>query len=466
MSRARVAAATAITLVLLVACSSVLLVRQSFFAPHTIIAYFVSATGIYPGDEVRVSGVKVGTIAAIDPVGTQAKITLKVDRDIVVPADGKAIIVAQNLVAARYVQLASAYRSSGPGTADGTVIPLDRTGVPVEWDEVKAQLMRLSTDLGPGGNVSTPAAARFIDSAANALGGNGDQLRETLAQLSGVGRILADGSGNIVDTIKNLQTFVTALSGSNEQVVQFQDRLATLTSVLDQNKSTLDASLDDVSVALADVKRFVAENRDQAAEQIQRLGNVTQNLVDNREQVKQLLHVAPNAFGNFYNIYNPHTGTPSGEFVFNNISNPVQFICAAIASVENATATESGKLCAQYLGPALRLLSINWIPLPLNPYLMPSAPPEDLVYSDPSLAPGGGGPAPGPGQAPPAVSAYTGAGDIPPPPGYGQPPAVAPGPTAPDHGPAYPSPALYPGAPIPTVSSLPDMLLPAEGPTP
>ena len=35
-------------------------------------------------------------------------------------------------------------------------------------DEVKAQIMRLSTDLGPTSGVSTSSVGRFIDSAANA----------------------------------------------------------------------------------------------------------------------------------------------------------------------------------------------------------------------------------------------------------------------------------------------------------
>ena len=73
---------------------------------------------------------------------------------------------------------------------DGAVIPIERTAVPVEWDQVKEQLMRLATDLGPNSQVSTPSIARFIDSAANALGGNGDKLRQTLAELSGVGQSL------------------------------------------------------------------------------------------------------------------------------------------------------------------------------------------------------------------------------------------------------------------------------------
>jgi ABC-type transporter Mla subunit MlaD len=351
---------------------------------------------------------------------------------------------------------------------DGAVIPVERTAVPVEWDEVKAQLIRLATDLGPNSQVSTTSVARFIDSAADALGGNGDKLRQTLAQLSGVGRILADGSGNIVDIIKNLQTFVTALRDSNQQIVQFQDRLATLTSVLNDSRSNLDAALTDLSVAVGDVQRFIAKTGDQTSEQIRRLANVTQNLADHRTDLENVLHVAPNGFANFYNIYNPDTGDPIGSFVFNNLSNPLQFACSAIGGIENTTAPETAKLCAQYLGPALRLLNFNFLPFPVNPYLMKSADPDNLIYSEPNLAPGGAGPSPSAPDVPPAVSAYTGLnGDVPPPPlGYGQPPAVAPGPSAPDHLPASPSPALYPGAPVPAPTTLPDMLLPAERPTP
>ena len=71
---------------------------------------------------MRVSGVKVGTIASIQPQGTQAKLRMHVDRNVPIPADAKAVIVAQNLVAARYVQLTPAYRSSGPTMRDGAVI--------------------------------------------------------------------------------------------------------------------------------------------------------------------------------------------------------------------------------------------------------------------------------------------------------------------------------------------------------
>ncbi|MBB3630167.1 MULTISPECIES: MCE family protein [unclassified Mycolicibacterium] len=466
MRRKRIATGAAAVLVVVLLAAAAILVHHVFFAPKTISAYFVTTTAIYPGDEVRVSGVRVGTVDALAPEVSQTKLTMSVDRNVTIPADAKAVIVAQNLVAARYVELTPAYHHSGPAMADGTIIPIDRTAVPVEWDEVKAQLSRLATDLGPASEVSSTSVGRFIDSAANALDGNGDALRQTLAQLAGVGRILANGSGNIVDTIKNLQAFVTALRDSQTQIVAFQNNFATLTSVLNESTSNLDLALRNLSSAIADVQRFVAGSRNQTSEQIQRLANVTQILVDNKMAFENLLHATPNALANGYNIYNPDTGTTLGGFTLANFSNPVGFICGAIGGVANVTAPEANKLCAQYLGPALRLLNFNYLPIPTNPYLAKSATPDNIIYTDPALAPGANGPVRPPEPAPP-VSAYTGeGGDVAAPPGLGQPPAVAPGPTAPGvpGAPSYPSPALFPGAPVPTVSGLPDMLLPAESP--
>jgi phospholipid/cholesterol/gamma-HCH transport system substrate-binding protein len=474
MTRKRIVALLASVLVVLLAAGAIILVRQTYFGPTRITAYFKSATGIYPGDEVRVLGVKVGTISAIEPAGGQARIKFDVDSGVSIPADAKAVIVAQSLVAARYVQLAPAYDTSGPKMQSGAVIPVERTAIPVEWDEVKTQLMRLATDLGPKSDVSGTSVSRFIDSAANALQGNGEKLRQTLTELSGVGRILSDGSGNIVDILKNLQTFVSALRDSNDQIVEFQDRFATLTSVLNDDRPTLDVALTNLSSAVGDVHRFIAGTRNQTSEQVQRLANVTQNLVDHKIDLENVLHAMPNAIANGYNVYNPDTDSMVGSFVLNNFADPVTFVCGVITAVADVTSAETGKLCAQTLGPALRLTNINYLPIPTDPYLAKS--PSNVIYTDPNLAPGGTGGAPRPPEVPPTVSAYTGASDNPfPAPGNVPPPAT--GPNAPDHLPAFPSQALYPGAPIPGPAviaappptgppSVPDMLLPAEGTPP
>jgi hypothetical protein len=328
--------------------------------------------------------------------------------------------------------------------------------------------------------VSDTSVNRFIDSAANALGnGNGEKLRGTLAQLSGVARVFAEGSGNIVDIIKNLQLFVSTLRDSKDQIVLFENRLATLTSVLDDNRSDLDAALKNLSVAITEVQRFVAGTRNQTAEQIQRLGNLTQVLVDNRLAFENVLHITPNAIANFNNIYYPNGGSVTGAFSLVNFSNPVQAICGMIGAVENTTAPETAKLCAQYFGPALRLLNINELPIPINSYLRPAINPDRMIYTDPNLLPGGPGPQ-DPPEPPPTVSAYTGAGDIPPPPGWNGPPNTWQGiyaPGGPEAG-SLPSTAVINHAPpiegphvisnIPAQgSSIEGMLLPqTAAPTP
>jgi phospholipid/cholesterol/gamma-HCH transport system substrate-binding protein len=451
MTRRRLSLATAVVLALLLVGAIGVVVRDTLLRPMTVTAYFTKATAIYPGDTVQVAGVEVGHIASIDADGTRTRLVLEVNHGVSIPADATAVIVAQNLIAARYVDLTPAYETgSGPTMADGAVIPLNRTAVPIEWDEVKEQLMRLASDLGPRNGTAPTSISRFIDSAANSLNGNGDKLRQTLAQLAQASRMLADGGGNIVDIIGNLQTFVSALKDSNTQIVQFENRFATLTSVLDEGRSDLDAAVTNLSSAVGEVQRFIKGSRNQTSEQIQRLADVTANLADHRTDLENVLHVAPNALANAYNIYNPDTASVMGSFALTPFANPVALICGAVGAIENITAPETAKLCAQYLGPGARLLNLNGLPFPLNPYLAPSAAPENIVYSDPSLAPGGSGPAPTPPEAPLPVSAYQ------PQPGpSGLSDLMLPG----DAPAAPPSPA--PPAPLPA-----EQALPSEAPPP
>lgn len=53
---------------------------REMFGPRTIRAVFTTATAIYEGDQVRVSGVEVGHIVSIEPRGTDAEIVMAVDR--------------------------------------------------------------------------------------------------------------------------------------------------------------------------------------------------------------------------------------------------------------------------------------------------------------------------------------------------------------------------------------------------
>ena len=58
----------------------------------TITAHFTRAVGLYPGSQVRVLGVPVGTVRSVTPEGTTVRVVLDVDADQKVPADAKAAV--------------------------------------------------------------------------------------------------------------------------------------------------------------------------------------------------------------------------------------------------------------------------------------------------------------------------------------------------------------------------------------
>ncbi|AYJ48224.1 MCE family protein [Rhodococcus sp. P1Y] len=366
----------------------------------TVVAEFSSTTGLYAGDDVRVLGVNVGKVRSIDPNGENATVTMDVEANLNIPADAQAVIIAQSLVSARFVQLTPVF-AGGPSLSDGAVIPLERTAVPVEWDEIKTELTKLSTALGPDGVDGKGPAGRFIDTAADNLDGNGDSLRATLTELSDTMRVLSDGRTDLFATIRNLQAFVTALSNSNEQIVQFGGRLASVSQMLAQSSDEFGTAMTDLNVAVGEVQRFVADNQAGLVEGVARLADATQVLTTKRPEIERILHAGPNALANFNNIYQPAQGTLTGAIAANNFGNPINFVCGAVAGIENTTSERSADLCKQYLGPVLSSLVFNYPAFLANPIMGVDAFENQIVYTEPGLKPA---PAPAPAPAPSPVA--------------------------------------------------------------
>ncbi|MFE9784419.1 MCE family protein [Nocardia salmonicida] len=350
-----------------------------------ITAAFTSTTGLYAGDEVRMLGVQIGKIDAIEPGEGRVQVRMSVDSAIDLPADARAVLIAPSLVSARFIQLAPAY-TGGPKLVDGAQIPIERTAVPVEWDDIKAELSNLATALGPVGDDKQGSFGRFVDTAANNLDGNGQRFRDTLRELSATLNTLSDGRTDLFGTIRNLQKFVEVLSASNEQIVQFGGRLASVASVLAGASEELVAGLDSLDVALADVKRFLDGSGAELTEGVERLADVTQILVDKRPELERVLHSAPTALVNFYQIYKPAQGTLTGAVSLNNTANPLSFLCGSIRALEHNDSDRSADLCAEFLAPVISSLAMNYVPIMINPASGVTAFPDQLVYSPPSLA--------------------------------------------------------------------------------
>ena len=357
-------------------------------------AYFENSNGIYPGDTIRILGVPVGKIESIQPQPERSKVSFWVDSKYKVPADAKAVILSPTLVSARFIQLAPAY-TSGPDIADNATIPLQRTAVPVEFDDLRAQLQKLTETLQPNrpGGVSTLGA--FVNTAADNLRGQGASIRDSVVELAQSLSILGDHSGDIFGTVKNLSVLVSALRDSTDLMKQLNENLSSVTGVLADDPDEVGNAVRDLNGAVGDLRGFLGENHERLGITFDKLAEITKALGDSSGDVKQALHVFPTTLSNFINIYQPAQASLVGALSGNNFSNPLSFICGAIQAASRMNAEQSAKLCVQYMAPVLKNRQYNFLgPIgfngsPLLPFLPvgATARPNEVTFSEDWMRP-------------------------------------------------------------------------------
>ncbi|WP_134730200.1 MULTISPECIES: MCE family protein [Amycolatopsis] len=357
-----------------------------------ISAYFGKTVGLYAGSSVRVLGVAVGEVTAVTPQGQAVRVDMKVNDDVPIPKDVGAVVVSPSLVSDRYVQLTPAY-DSGPTLASGTVLARDKTATPVELDDLYASLDKLSTALGPNGANKNGAFSDLLDTAAANLKGNGKDLNSTVSRLAELAGTLDDSKDDLFSTVKNLNSFTSALSQSDSQLNEFYQRLADVSGFLADDSHDVGAALESLSTSLQDVKQFVADNKNGLSSNVAKLASLTKVLVDQRAALAEVLDIAPTGATNFINTYDAASGTIAVRDNLNEITNPpILTVCRLIsAGTPKPLPDTLGNICKK-LAPVLDgTLKLPSIPQALNSLQNGQLPPLPLPLSDVlTQKPGGG----------------------------------------------------------------------------
>ncbi|SPM34786.1 mammalian cell entry protein [Mycobacterium rhizamassiliense] len=450
MTRLRQARTVLATTLILVLVAGVFVAMRAAerTARTLVVAYFDNSNGLFAGDDVRIRGVPVGKVLKIEPQPLRSKISFWFDPKYKVPANAEAAILSPQLVTGRAIQLTPPY-TGGPTMQMGAVIPQNRTAVPVEWDDIRTQLERLTTLLQPSqpGGVSTLGA--LINTAADNLRGQGATIRDTVIKLSETVSALGDHSNDIFSTLKNLSTLVSALHDSADLLEHLNRNLATVSGLLADDPNKVGEAVEDLNAVVGDVQSFVADNSETLGTTSDKLTSISKAVVDSLDDIKQTLHILPTAAVNFSNIFEPSNGALTGVLAGANMANPIAFLCGAIQAASRLGGEQAAKLCVQYLAPIVKNRQYNFAPLGENLFVGAQARPNEVTYSEDWMRPD---------YVPPAA-------DTPPAPGAapGQPPAPPPGAAlaadapAPDAPPASPTVATNPAA------GLSGMMMPPGG---
>lgn len=275
---------------------------------RTLTAYFPRATGLYPESSVRVLGVPIGTITKITPEGDRVRVDMTYDAKYKLPADAAAIIVPPSIVSDRYIQIAPVYEG-GPTLADGGEIPLERTEVPIELDDIFGDIDKLMVALGPEGANKDGAFSRLIDVSAQNLGGNGAALNAAIKEFSRAIGTLSAGRSDLFGTVSSLQQFTTALARDDGGVRRVNADLAAVSVQLAAERQELAAALKNLAVGLGQVASFVHDNKAALTDDIKGLTTTTSTIVKEKRALMEFLDVAPAALENLALSYDPETRT-------------------------------------------------------------------------------------------------------------------------------------------------------------
>jgi phospholipid/cholesterol/gamma-HCH transport system substrate-binding protein len=328
--------ATALAAVLVVGLYVV--VRHDGNQRH-LTAYFSRATGLYTESTVRILGVAVGKIDELVPEGDRVRVEMTYDGSHKLPADVGAVVVAPSIVSDRYVQLTPVYES-GPVLGDDAVIPLERTRVPLELDDIFKNLDELNRALGPEGANADGALSRLIGVGARNLSGNGDVLNRALRDFSVAIGTLSGSREDLFGTVRNLQTFTSALAADDGGVRRVNESLAAVSVQLNGERQELAAALRNLATALGQVNGFVRDNRAALTTDLKALTQTTSTVVKEQRALTEFLDVAPLALSNLALAYDDETRSlrvrNNAENDFFDFSDPTSPFCQLFSTLGTA----------------------------------------------------------------------------------------------------------------------------------
>jgi phospholipid/cholesterol/gamma-HCH transport system substrate-binding protein len=180
---------------------------------YHVTAIFADVTDLVPQSAVRVNDVAVGTVEKIRLVGYRAKVTMRLERKVVLPANTVADIRQTSLLGEKFVSLGPPDGVAAKGRLqDGAVIPETRTSRNAEVEEVFSALAAL---LNGGGVAQLQTINVELSSA---LSGREDKVRDVLNQLNDLLGTLDGRKDEVVRAINSLDQLAGHLSAQRETI--------------------------------------------------------------------------------------------------------------------------------------------------------------------------------------------------------------------------------------------------------
>ncbi len=284
----------------------VLIGNLSFTSTRGYKAVFSDATGVVKGDDIRIAGVKVGSVKDVKIVDrTRALVYFDVADSSIVTNSSTATVRYRNLVGQRYIQLTQ-------GVGDLNRLPKDST-IPMERTQPALDLTVLFNGFKPLFKALSPADVNKLSAEViSVFQGEGGNLNALLQSTASLTNTLADRDQVIGDLITNLNDVLATLAGRDKQlselIIEFKNFMAGLV----KDKDAILGSLESVSALANETSELVVGIRPSLVRDVKGLRQAATNLNKGRNEVDRALQVLPVKLkkigrtainGSFFNFY-------------------------------------------------------------------------------------------------------------------------------------------------------------------
>ncbi|HOB48916.1 MAG TPA: MCE family protein [Mycobacterium sp.] len=243
-------------------------------------ALFTEAGGLVPGNDVKVSGVKVGSVSDISLQRGLALVTFMVDGRVRLGSDTTAHIRTGTLLGQRILTLESA----GSGTLRSTdVIPVTRTGSPFSLSDALGEFAGNTRD------TDTAALNQSLDTLSATIDRLAPQLSPTFDGLSRISRALNDRNEALSGLLKSAAQVTAILGERSQQVNTLILNADELLGVLEARRYAIVNLLANTSALSQQLTGLVADSEAELAPALEKLNSVTEVLQRNNDNITKAM---------------------------------------------------------------------------------------------------------------------------------------------------------------------------------
>ena len=241
---------------------------------YEVKAEFADAAGVTAENQVRVAGIKVGTVSEVELQDAHVLITMEIDNGTEIPAETFAEIKLATLLGTKFIDLEA--KGGEPFLEAGDVIPLESTTVPyeiyqasnqgtsvledIDGEALNEMLVEL-TELTRVTQEEVGVALEGLNDLGTGLNEKDEELRSLLSGSRELTALLAGEGDELVRLIDASNDVLGSLARKRENLQSLlavtKQMAGTVTAVLRENRGNLDSILTDLHNALVVLERNV-----------------------------------------------------------------------------------------------------------------------------------------------------------------------------------------------------------------